>query len=174
MMKTISRNNLWVPPGDGGRVWTGRDITENPAHADTNSPPQWEPGWNTDVDYDGFDWGDSNVAFSWRNFAESYPDVQSFYMGVGIEEHGVAVDKDVIFEDYFVPTQDGVSVPRRMLTLVSGTNAVDRGGVLPNLADVYDGAAPDLGAHELGQPLPHFGPRTAEDMTRHRLYWAFH
>jgi hypothetical protein len=30
---------------------------------------------------------------------------------------------------------------------------------LPNLIDDFAGDAPDLGAHELGRPLPHYGPR---------------
>jgi hypothetical protein len=31
--------------------------------------------------------------------------------------------------------------------------------VIPQVTDGYAGAAPDLGAVELGQPLPHYGPR---------------
>jgi hypothetical protein len=37
--------------------------------------------------------------------------------------------------------------------------AVDRGTVLPNVTDGYSGKAPDLGALEVGQPAPHYGPR---------------
>ena len=40
--------------------------------------------------------------------------------------------------------------------------AVDRGIVLPNVTDVFSGAAPDLGALEVGQPVPHYGPRPYE------------
>ncbi len=38
--------------------------------------------------------------------------------------------------------------------------AVDRGRRLPNLNDGWMGSAPDLGARELGQPAPQFGPRS--------------
>jgi hypothetical protein len=31
---------------------------------------------------------------------------------------------------------------------------------LPNATGGYSGNAPDLGALELGQPLPHYGPRS--------------
>ena len=31
--------------------------------------------------------------------------------------------------------------------------------VLPNVTDGYSGKAPDLGAYEYGQPVPHYGPR---------------
>jgi hypothetical protein len=37
---------------------------------------------------------------------------------------------------------------------------VDKGAVIPNVTDGYSGNAPDLGALELGQPLPHYGPRS--------------
>jgi hypothetical protein len=32
---------------------------------------------------------------------------------------------------------------------------------LAGLSDGYHGKAPDLGAYELGDPLPHYGPREA-------------
>lgn len=48
------------------------------------------------------------------------------------------------------------------LELKAGSAAVDQGQVLPNVNDGFAGAAPDLGAHELGLPLPHYGPRPAE------------
>lgn len=166
LMKSVSRNNLYVPPA-GGPVWTSTD-----AHKENEfrPPPQWEPSWNTDVDHDGFDWGDATTAFTWRDNSESYPDLDSFSEAVGIEEHGVCVDKNVIFEDFFAGSRP---VPRRMLTLNPGTNAVDTGGVLPNLADVYAGEAPDLGAYEVGRPPPHYGPRTG-DTVADEAYWAWH
>jgi hypothetical protein len=36
---------------------------------------------------------------------------------------------------------------------------VDRGAVIPNVTDDYSGSAPDLGALEIGAPVPHYGPR---------------
>ena len=42
----------------------------------------------------------------------------------------------------------------------SDSPAVDRAiDILPNINDDFAGKAPDLGAIEFGQPLPHFGPR---------------
>jgi hypothetical protein len=37
---------------------------------------------------------------------------------------------------------------------------VDAGCILPNINDDFAGKAPDLGALEVGQPLPVYGPRT--------------
>jgi len=47
------------------------------------------------------------------------------------------------------------------MTLNPGCAAVDAGAILPNINDGFIGAAPDLGAFELGQPLPTYGPRPA-------------
>ena len=46
------------------------------------------------------------------------------------------------------------------MTLKAGCNAINAGAALPNINDRYvvDGA-PDLGAYEVGQPLPTYGPR---------------
>ena len=43
--------------------------------------------------------------------------------------------------------------------LNSGSAAVDRGLDLPTVTDDASGNAPDLGALELGRPVPHYGPR---------------
>jgi len=45
------------------------------------------------------------------------------------------------------------------LRLSANCEAVDAGVVLPNVNDGHQGSAPDLGAYELGRPLPHYGPR---------------
>lgn len=43
--------------------------------------------------------------------------------------------------------------------LQPGSAPVDRGVPLPNITDGFSGKAPDLGAFESGQPVPHYGPR---------------
>jgi hypothetical protein len=40
--------------------------------------------------------------------------------------------------------------------------AIDKGVLLPNFNDGFQGKAPDLGALELGEPMPQFGPRPAK------------
>ncbi len=44
--------------------------------------------------------------------------------------------------------------------LKPGSAPVDKGMVIPNVTDIYTGAAPDLGALEVGMPAPHYGPRS--------------
>ncbi len=43
--------------------------------------------------------------------------------------------------------------------LRAGSAAVDHGVVLPTVTNGYAGAAPDLGALELGATPPYYGPR---------------
>jgi hypothetical protein len=43
--------------------------------------------------------------------------------------------------------------------LKAGGRAVDAGTPIPNVNDGFTGRAPDLGAHEVGQPVPVYGPR---------------
>jgi hypothetical protein len=44
-------------------------------------------------------------------------------------------------------------------TLAPDTAAVDAGVVIRGINDDFTGKAPDIGALELGRPLPHYGPR---------------
>jgi hypothetical protein len=37
--------------------------------------------------------------------------------------------------------------------------------VLPNITDGFTGSAPDMGAYEIGLPLPQYGPRSASPTT---------
>ena len=46
------------------------------------------------------------------------------------------------------------------LQLAAGSAAVDKGVVLAGINDGFAGAAPDLGAYELGVAPPVYGPRT--------------
>jgi len=39
-----------------------------------------------------------------------------------------------------------------------GSVAADAGVRLPGVNDEFTGRAPDLGAYEVGRPLPHYGP----------------
>jgi hypothetical protein len=46
------------------------------------------------------------------------------------------------------------------LRLRPGSAAIDAGEVVPGISDHFAGKAPDLGAYEAGDPLPHYGPRS--------------
>jgi hypothetical protein len=83
----------------------------------------------------------------------------------GQEIHGVEVDYDV-FEELRAPDAGkphAVYHARDLnFRLKPGGKAVDAGMLLPNVNDGYTGMAPDLGAYELDQPVPVYGPRTKD------------
>ena len=82
------------------------------------------------------------------------------------DTHSVLVDYDVFEHVPMLDAKDMKTVQKLYdakdldFRLRSGSAAVDGGAVIPNVTDGYSGKAPDLGALELGQPLPHYGPRS--------------
>lgn len=81
------------------------------------------------------------------------------------DQHSVLLDYDTFVR---VPRLDAkdLKIVQRLYTdkdadfrLKPASAAVDRGLALPNVTDGFTGSAPDLGALELGQPLPIYGPR---------------
>ncbi|MFC1609688.1 nitrous oxide reductase family maturation protein NosD [Myxococcota bacterium] len=140
----MTRNNLFVSVN-------GDYIIE-----DTGSSGV-DDNWRTDLDYDGFAWGDSSLPkFKWMN--TRYDDLAAFQTGSGHEPHAVQVPMSCL-ETLDVPGAPPAVIPPHLVTLADGCNAVDAGEVLPNINDGYVGDGPDLGAHEQGAPAQHYGPR---------------
>jgi len=87
-----------------------------------------------------------------------------YAQATGQDRHSVLVDYDVFVN---VPKleRDPKTVQRLYefkdydFRLKPGSAAIDRGVEIPNVTDGFAGRAPDLGALELGQPLPTYGPR---------------
>jgi hypothetical protein len=81
--------------------------------------------------------------------------------GTGQDRHSKLVDFDV-FEKVTAPGPNPQQIYRAAdfdFRLRPGSAAVDAGVRLTGLNDGFAGAAPDLGALELGQELPRYGPR---------------
>jgi len=116
-----------------------------------------------DWDYDGFGGG------PWGNFAKwnrrVYPTFDALKAGSGIEKHAVLVDPKSCFATGILPPQTAKTqfpVTVNDLRLKDGSGAIDKGEPLANVNDDFKGAAPDLGAFELGEALPQYGPRPVE------------
>jgi hypothetical protein len=83
----------------------------------------------------------------------------------GQDQHSVEVDYDIFVNVKGLDAQDLKKVQALYraedfdFRLKPGSAPIDRGVVLPNITEEFTGQAPDLGALELGQPLPHYGPR---------------
>jgi hypothetical protein len=93
---------------------------------------------------------------------QSFPSLTAFRAATGQESHGLEIDYD-IFEQLSPPAAaKEYAVYHAMdlnFRLKPSSKAVDAGIVIPTINDGYNGHAPDLGALEVGQPAPHYGPR---------------
>src|SRR5438067_1662509 len=87
--------------------------------------------------------------------AETHQDAHSVLLDYDVFQHVPMLDaKDVNTAQKLYDAKD------LDFRLKPGSAAVDRGAVIPNVTDGYSGNAPDLGALETGQPMPHYGPRS--------------
>ena len=83
----------------------------------------------------------------------------------GQDGRSVLVDYDVFVKVPMLNAQDRATVQTVHkaenvdFRLRQGSAAVDKGVALPNVTDGHNGQAPDLGALELGQSMPVYGPR---------------
>ncbi|MBM3735195.1 MAG: hypothetical protein FJW39_05350 [Acidobacteria bacterium] len=93
---------------------------------------------------------------------KSFRTLAEFRSGTGQEAHGREVDFD-IFESMRPPDPAMRHAVYHAMDLnfriKAGSKAVDAGVAIPTVNDGFVGAAPDLGAIEVGKPEPHYGPR---------------
>lgn len=137
------RNNLAIGGPTGGVNW-GDYGAGNPYASDII-----ESGLHSSFDYDAVGvYGTEYIArIGGKPFSEVEPN------GIG----NITLDDtfhEVAFPNPPIPEWN---VPD--LRLKEGSRAIDGGILIPNVNDDYIGNAPDIGAYELGQPLPHYGPR---------------
>ncbi len=138
----LFRNNL-IMGGRGAAIATG-SITPH-----------------TTLDYNGYSRNDPEGFIRWFDgqAKRTFSSLAEFAEAAGHERHGVELDYDT-FVQAKRPQVGVTSEPQEWdLRLRPGTPAADAGIALPNVNDDLTGDAPDLGAHELDQPLPHYGPR---------------
>jgi hypothetical protein len=95
-----------------------------------------------------------------------YTTLQAYSTETRQDTHSVLLDYDAFEHVPMLDAKDVKSVQKLYdakdldFRLKPGSVAVDKGTPIPNVTDGYSGKAPDLGALELGQPLPHYGPRS--------------
>ena len=146
-----SRNNLALGGSGGGPIGkydTGTGLALFFPAADSTC----------DLDYDGL--GVCGTPFGALIGGQKLISLEQLRKSIW-ERHAIGVTMDVFasrppFPDPPVPERE---VPD--LRLKTGSAAVDAGVVIPGVNDKFAGKAPDLGAYELGQALPHYGPRPA-------------
>jgi hypothetical protein len=147
--RAIFRNNLHIGGPGGGRF--GK-------YGSGSGWAVWFPrtGDQCDMDYNGV--GLHGMKFRANMSGREFDNFDSFRKGT-TEKHGVLVDMSVFDGDIAFPNPP---VPERKpvtLMLKAGSAAVDAGVVIPGINSNYTGKSPDLGAIELGDKAPHYGPR---------------
>jgi hypothetical protein len=138
----------------------------------------------TSSDYNGFRQNPGvEASFQWtapaRGVVADYPGpghmptletrrfatLAEYSQATGQDRHSVLVDYDIFMNVPRLDAQQADSVQKLYraedvdFRLKPGAAAVDRGVALPNITDGFAGRAPDLGALEVGQRPPHYGPR---------------
>ena len=140
---TYFRNNLAIGGPDGGVNWGGYG-------AGTPSAARiYEPGEHCDFDYDAV--GVYGIAYTAKIGDRPFSEVEKN----GIER----ITLEDVFDDVEFPNPP---VPERVVPDLRpdpNSKVVDAGVAISNVNDDYLGAAPDCGAYEAGQELPHYGPR---------------
>jgi hypothetical protein len=118
------------------------------------------PMIDCDFDYDGFAGGPWERFLSWNGVR--YPTLADVRGRAPVYHHAVQLSAAGLFANGLQPPSDEKQTYDRArvdLRLNAGTGAIDAGETLPGFNDGYAGRAPDLGAYELGNPLPQYGPR---------------
>lgn len=153
--RALFRNNL-ILGGIGGATYNGFSNGDgaviNVADADQSC----------DFDYDGFG-SHGTGQFRGRIGGDRFTSFAGL-IGSGHEAHAVQVGLDVFAAAPSFPEEPFPAVAAADLRLAPGGAAIDRGVVIPNVNDGFAGAGPDLGAYELGQSVPSYGPRMGGPM----------
>jgi hypothetical protein len=141
LLRSIVKNNLWVS-ASGGQIWDFGSAVKD---------------WRTDFNHNGFDWGAHTAPFRYGGVAHS--GLAGFAAASGLETNGRQINRASCFGVFNVPGPAPVPIPPQHMTLKAGCAGIDAGALLPNINDAFVGGAPDLGAFELGLPVPTYGPR---------------
>jgi hypothetical protein len=153
------RNNLFLAQGAAGPVFSVDSFTPW-SNADYNG---YRPNPGGD---DAFEWGTwpagQPVDYAKIPPLRKFATLKAFSDATGQDQHSVLVDYDVFVKAQAPDKSDLRHVYRSAdfdFRLKPGSAAVDAGVVIPNITDGFTGKAPDLGAFELGAPVPQYGPR---------------
>ncbi|MFP4380979.1 MAG: hypothetical protein ACLFUS_10815 [Candidatus Sumerlaeia bacterium] len=113
-------------------------------------------------DYNGFRfYPDHMPGKPYKYGDQEFATLEEFAAATGQNKHSILIPG---YEELFVsvPEPNGEHSYNFFdfdFNLKDGVAAVDAGMVLPNINDGFKGKAPDLGAIERGDPMPHYGPR---------------
>ena len=121
--------------------------------------------WAAPPDVNGADYSSLRPGAP-RQPATSFGSLAEFAAATKQDTHSVLVDYDIFQKVPRLDAQDKATVQKVYkaedldFRLKPGSAAVDKGTPLAGITEGFTGSAPDLGALEVGQDAPHYGPRT--------------
>ena len=152
------RNNLFLGRGTPGR---GVMRWANATSAFSSDYNGYRPNPGVEEQYNWLAPKPGGTAYEdgeWKSFS-TLADLRA---ATGQEAHGREVDFD-IFESLVPPDPENRHAVYHAtdlnFRLKPGSVAVDAGVEIPTVNEGFAGSAPDLGALEVGRPMPHYGPR---------------
>ncbi|RMH00213.1 MAG: right-handed parallel beta-helix repeat-containing protein [Deltaproteobacteria bacterium] len=144
--RTLSRNNLFL--GGPGGTYGGYDSGQGRVL-------YLPTAYGADLDYDGVG---SETGTIENRIGDVVFATFDELVQLSTEQHAVLVDRNVFATPPAYPSDPMMELAPPDLQLAPEGPAVDAGVPLPGYA-VGAGAAPDLGAYEVGTPPPTYGPR---------------
>jgi hypothetical protein len=107
-------------------------------------------------DYNGY--GADGLPFRGEIGGQHFDSLESL-RSLTSERHGVQVSLDIFQFPVVIPDPALHEWNPPDLRIKTGSAAMDAGAELANINEAYSGRAPDLGAYEIGQAPPIYGPR---------------
>ncbi len=159
-------HNTCVKNGVPALLWTSErvrhSLTRNNLFVGTAGNYAFEctaPMVECDFDYDGFGGGPFRLFLRWNG--TRYASLAEVHRRAPVFKHALQLDAPGLFASGVLPPVDVAERRPNSLDfrLAPRSAAVDAGAVLPGWNDGFHGKRPDLGAYELGDTLPHYGPR---------------
>ena len=115
---------------------------------------------DADLDFDAL--GSADNSFRGRLGPDPFANLSQL-RALGQQGSGRQVDLGVFDADILQPTDALLVYAPPRLNLAANSPVIDVGQSLPGINNDFRGMAPDIGAYELGQVLPNYGPRAASD-----------
>jgi Chondroitinase B len=119
--------------------------------------------WTGVVDHGTFDYNGyfPEGVFAWNLAGQGYTKFPSFAAAQagGLEKNGILAGAMNFASGLATPADYKAALPAPDVTLAASSLAIDKGTVLANVNDGFNGKAPDLGAIEVGCKLPVYGVR---------------
>ena len=168
------KNNLFLPSDDASMPSLGLYTYTSYSTLDYN-------GYRKRDQFIGYraPEGDKMRDFSENDSPDRYQSLQKFTQSTGQEEHGMNVEYNIFIKasapqfKAFNKKHEGlgraypVYHPGKFdFRLRESSKPVDAGIVLPGINENSTGKAPDLGAYEIGIPVPHYGRRMNKNVAK--------